>query len=93
MEFEIKLVPGTIFLSTTPYRMAIPKTVELKKQLDELLGKGFIRPSMSPWATSILFMKKTDGTLRLCIDYKELNALTIKNKYLLPRIQDLFDQL
>jgi len=66
---------------------------ELKLQLDELLQKGFIRPSVSPWDALVLFVKKKDGTLRLCIDYRELNKITIKNKYHLPRINDLFDQL
>ncbi|WMV45612.1 hypothetical protein MTR67_038997, partial [Solanum verrucosum] len=66
---------------------------ELKSQLQELLEKGFIRPSVSPWGAPVLFVKKKDGTLRLCIDYRKLNRITIKNKYLLPRIDDLFDQL
>jgi len=65
--------------------------VELKIQLQELLDKGFIRPSVSPWGASILFVKKKDGTLRLCLDYRQLNKVTIKNKYPLPRIDDLFD--
>jgi hypothetical protein len=67
--------------------------VELKKQIDELLEKGCIRPSTSPWATSVLFVEKKDGTKRMCIDYKALNEVTIKNMYALPRIEDLFDQL
>src|SRR3989337_1123076 len=66
---------------------------ELSSQLHELLDKGFIRPSYSPWGAPVLFVKKKDGTLRMCIDYRELNKLTIKNKYPLPRIDDLFDQL
>ena len=66
---------------------------ELKLQLQELLEKGFIRPSVSPWGAPVLFIKKKDGTLRLCIDYRQLNKLTVKNKYPLPRIDDLFDQL
>ena len=66
---------------------------ELKVQLQDLLDKGFIRPSVSPWGAPVLFVKKKDGTLRLCIDYRELNKVTIKNKYPLPRIDDLFDQL
>ena len=76
-----------------PYRMAPAELKELKEQLQELLEKGFIRPSTSPWGAPVLFVKKKDGTLRLCIDYKELNKVTIKNKYPLPRIDDLFDQL
>ena len=76
-----------------PYRMAPAELRELKEQLQELLDKGFIRPSTSPWGTPVLFVKKKDGTLRLCIDYRELNKVTIKNKYPLLRIDDLFDQL
>ena len=66
---------------------------ELKLQLQELLEKGFIRLSVSPWGAPVLFVKKKDGTLRLCIDYRQLNKMTVKNKYPLPRIDDLFDQL
>ena len=66
---------------------------EMMSQLQELLDKGFIRPSTSPWGAPVLFMKKKDGTMRMCIDYRELNKVTIKNKYPLPRIDDLFDQL
>ena len=73
--------------------MAPIELVELKKQLQELLDKGFIRPSVSPWGAPVLFVKKKDGTMRLCIDYRELNNITVKNKYPLPRIDDLFDQL
>jgi hypothetical protein len=67
--------------------------VELKKQIDELLEKGYIRPSTSPWAAPVLFVEKKDGTKRMCIDYRSLNEVTVKNKYPLPRIEDLFDQL
>ncbi|KAL5549643.1 hypothetical protein UlMin_004874 [Ulmus minor] len=73
--------------------MAPAELKELQIQLQELLDKGFIRPSYSPWGAPVLFVKKKDGTLRMCIDYRELNKLTIKNKYPLPRIDDLFDQL
>ena len=73
--------------------MALLELKELKLQLQELLEKGFIRPSVSPWGAPVLFVKKKDGTLRLCIDYRQLNKLTVKNKYPLPRIDDLFDQL
>ena len=66
---------------------------KLKLKLQELLEKGFIRPSVSPWGAPVLFVKKKDGTLRLCIDYRQLNKLIVKNKYPLPRIDDLFDQL
>ena len=93
IEFAIDVVPGATPASITPYRMAPLELKELKLQLQELLKKGFIRPSVSPWGAPVLFVKKKDGTLRLCIDYRQLNKLTVKNKYLLPRIDDLFDQL
>ena len=73
--------------------MALVELKELKLQLQELLEKGFVRPSVSPWGAPVLFVKKKDGTLRLCVDYRQLNKMTIKNKYPLPRIDDLFDQL
>ena len=76
-----------------PHRMAQVELQELKVHIQELLGKGFIRPSTSPWGTPVLFAKKKDKTLRLCIDYRQLNRDTIKNQYPLPRIDDLFDQL
>ena len=76
-----------------PYRMAPVELRELKEQLQELLDKSFIRPSTSPWGALVLFVKKKDGTLRLCIDYRELIKVTVKNKYPLQRIDDLFDQL
>jgi hypothetical protein len=91
--FEIKLVPGTQPIHKTPYRMAPKEQVELKWQLDDLLAKGFIRPSKSPWAFPVLLVEKKDGTKRLCVDYRDLNRLTIKNKYPLPRIDVLFEQL
>ncbi|KAJ9538895.1 LOW QUALITY PROTEIN: hypothetical protein OSB04_031628 [Centaurea solstitialis] len=87
VEFGIDLVPGA------PYRLAPPDLHELSNQLQELSAKGFIRPSSSPWGAPILFVKKKDGSLRMCIDYRELNKVTIKNRYPLPRIDDLFDQL
>jgi hypothetical protein len=77
----------------SPYRMAPKEQLELKKQLDDLLAKGYIRPSKSPWAFPVLFMEKKDGNKRLCVDYRALNAVTIKNKYPLPRIDVLFEQL
>ena len=73
--------------------MAPTELKELKTQLHELLDKGFVRPSVSPWGAPVLFVKKKDGTLRMCIDYRKINKVTIKNKYPLPRIEDLFDQL
>ncbi|KAL5797318.1 hypothetical protein ACOSQ2_002138 [Xanthoceras sorbifolium] len=93
VEFVIDVVPGTSPVSIAPYRMAPSELKELKIQLQELLDKGFIRPSVSPWGALVLFVKKKDGSLRLCIDYRQLNKLTVKNKYPLPRIDDLFDQL
>ncbi|KAL0560351.1 hypothetical protein IC582_000752 [Cucumis melo] len=93
VEFAIELEPGTVPISRAPYRMAPPELKELKVQLQELLDKGFIRPSVSPWGAPVLFVKKKDGSMRLCIDYRELNKVTVKNKYPLPRIDDLFDQL
>ncbi|GMI67673.1 hypothetical protein HRI_000436600 [Hibiscus trionum] len=93
VEFKIEVQPGTNPVSITPYRMAPVELKELKKQIQELEDKGFIRPSISPWGAPVLFVKKKDGTMRLCIDYRQLNKVTIKNKYPLPRIEDLFDQL
>ena len=93
IEFTVDIMSGTQPISKTPYRMAPAELRELKLQLQELLDKGFIRPSTSPWGAPVLFVKKKDGTLRLCIDYRGLNKVTIKNKYPLPRIDDLLDQL
>ena len=93
IEFMIELAPETTPVSKAPYRMAPAELKELKEQLQELLDKGFIRPSHSPWGAPVLFVKKKDGSMRMCIDYRELNKVTIKNKYPLPRIDDLFDQL
>ncbi|XP_073304174.1 uncharacterized protein [Primulina huaijiensis] len=93
VEFEINLVPGAAPISKAPYRMAPAELKELKEQLQELLDKKQIRPSVSPWGAPVLFVKKKDGSMRLCIDYRELNKITVKNKYPLPRIDDLFDQL
>jgi hypothetical protein len=92
VEFAIEL-PGTTPISKRAYRVSGPELVELKKQIDELSEKGYIRPSTSPWAAPVLFVEKKDGTRRMCIDYRALNEVTIKNKYPLPRIEDLFDQL
>ena len=93
VDFYIELHPGTSPISMTPQRMALVEFQELKVQIQELLDKGFIRPSTSPWSALILFAKKKDKTLRLCIDYRQLNKVTIKNRYPLPRIDDLFNQL
>ena len=91
IEFVIDLVPGTAPIAKRPYRMAASELAELKKQLEELQRIGFIRPSSSPWGAPVLFVKKKDGSMRLCVDYRALNEVTIKNKYPLPRIDDLFD--
>lgn len=93
MEFTIELLPGTSPISIPTYRMAPAELRELKIQLQDLVDKGFIRPSTSPWGAPVLFVKKKDGSLRLCIDYRALNRVTVKNKYPLPRIGELFDQL
>ena len=92
IEFCIDMVPGITPISMLPYRIVSTELKELKEQLQDLLDKGFIRPSVSPWGAPVLFVKK-DGTLRLCIDYRELNKVTVKNKYPLSRIDYLFDQL
>ncbi|PRQ51575.1 putative nucleotidyltransferase, Ribonuclease H [Rosa chinensis] len=93
IDFTIDLLPGTTPISLAPYRMAPAELRELKIQLQELVDKGFIQSSVSPWGAPVLFVKKKDGSLRLCIDYRKLNRVTVKNKYPLPRIDDLFDQL
>jgi hypothetical protein len=93
IEFVIELQPGTAPISKRPYRMPPNELADLKIQLQDLLDKGFIHPSASPWGCPALFVKKKDNSLRLCVDYHPLNAVTIKNKYPLPRIDILFDQL
>ncbi|GJZ47106.1 reverse transcriptase domain-containing protein [Tanacetum coccineum] len=93
VEFRIDLVPGATLVARAPYRLAPSEMKELAEQLQELTDKGFIRPSSSPWGAPVLFVKKKDGSFRMCIDYRELNKLTVKNRYPLPRIDDLFDQL
>ncbi|GJR68586.1 hypothetical protein Tco_0014651 [Tanacetum coccineum] len=93
VEFHIDLVPGATPIARAPYRLAPSEMKELSDQLQELSDKGFIRPSSSPWGAPVLFVKKKDGSFRMCIDYRELNKLTVKNRYPLPRIDDLFDQL
>nr|GFB04725.1 putative reverse transcriptase domain-containing protein [Tanacetum cinerariifolium] len=91
--FQIDLIPGAAPVARAPYRLAPPEMKELSKQLKELFDKGFIRPSSLPWGAPVLFVKKKDGSFRMCIDYRELKKLTVKNRYPLPRINDLFNQL
>ena len=91
MDLAIEIVLGTTPVFRAPYRMAPAKLKELKVQLQELLDKGFVRPSVSPWGAPVLLVKKKDGTLRMYIDYRQINKVTVKNKYPLPRIEDLFD--
>ncbi|GJW83154.1 putative reverse transcriptase domain-containing protein [Tanacetum coccineum] len=93
VEFQIDLVPGVAPVARAPYRLTPTEMQELSTQLQELSDKGFIRPSSSPWGAPVLFVKKRDGSFQMCIDYRELNKLTVKNRYPLPRIDDLFDQL
>jgi hypothetical protein len=93
IEFMIELKPSTIPIYKTPYRMATPELAELKEHIKKLLEKGFIHSSSSPWGAPVIFVPKKDGTQRLCVDYRALNEVTVKNKYPLPRIDDLFDQL
>ncbi|GKF93083.1 hypothetical protein Tco_0279802, partial [Tanacetum coccineum] len=93
VEFQIDLVPGAAPVARAPYRLAPSEMEELSTQLQELSDRGFIRPSSSPWGALILFVKKKDGSFRMCIDYHELNKLTVKNRYPLSRIDDLFNQL
>ncbi|GKD91170.1 putative reverse transcriptase domain-containing protein [Tanacetum coccineum] len=93
IEFRIELVPEATPVAKSPYRFTPSELEELSGQLKELQDKGFIRPSSSPWGEPVLFVKKKDGSFRMCIDYRELNKLTIKNRYPLPKIDDLFDQL
>lgn len=93
IEFLIELLPGTGLISKRPYRMPAQDLEEIKKQIKELLDKGFIRPSSSPWGSPVLLVEKKDGSLRIVVDYRGLNEVTIKNKYPLPMINDLFDQL
>jgi hypothetical protein len=93
IEFVIDLKPGTAPIYKILFRMTTPELAELKEHIKEVLEKGFICPSSSPWGVPVIFVSKKDGTRRLCVDYRALNEVTIKNKYLLPRIDDLFDQL
>ena len=93
VEFVIDLLLDTRPIAKRPYCMLVDELEELKKQLKELSDKGYIRPSASPWGSPILFVKKKDGSMRIYIDYQNLNVVTVKNKYPLPRIDDLLDQL
>ena len=93
IEFLIDLLHGTTPIAKRPYRMSVSELEELMTQLKELLDKQFIRPSSSPWGAPVIFVEKKDGTQRMCVDYRSLNKVAIKNKYPLPRIEDLFDQL
>ncbi|GJZ49209.1 putative reverse transcriptase domain-containing protein [Tanacetum coccineum] len=93
VEFQIDLIPGTTPVARAPYRLAPSEMQELSNQLQELSDRGFIRPSTSPWGAPILFVKKKDGSFKMCIDYRELHKLIVKNRYPLPRIDDLLDQL
>ncbi|GJY92612.1 putative reverse transcriptase domain-containing protein [Tanacetum coccineum] len=93
VEFQIDLIPGAAPVARAPYRLAPSEMQELSDQLQELADRGFIRPSTSPWGAPVLFFKKKDESFRMCIDYRELNKLTVKNHYPLPKIDDLFDQL
>ncbi|GKD50682.1 putative reverse transcriptase domain-containing protein [Tanacetum coccineum] len=93
VEFQIDLGPGATPVAQAPYRLAPSEMQELSNQLQELADRGFIRPSTSPWGAPVLFVKKKDESFKMCIDYRELNKLTVKNRYPLPRIDDLFDQL
>jgi hypothetical protein len=93
IEFIIKLLSGTPPISKRPYRMPVNELIELKKQIVELQAKGSIHPSSSSWGAPVLFIEKKDGTQQMCVDYHSLNEVTIKNKYPLPQIENLFDQM
>lgn len=93
INFTICLAPDTSPISMALYEMFASELSELKKQMEELLENRFVRPSVSPWSVPILLVRKKDGSMRLCVDYRQLNKITIKNKYPLPRIYDLMDQL
>nr|GFB92113.1 putative reverse transcriptase domain-containing protein [Tanacetum cinerariifolium] len=93
VEFQINWVPDAAPVARAPYWLAPSEMKDLSEQLKELSDKGIIRHSSSPWGAPVLFVKKKDGSFRMCIDYRELNKPTVKNRYPLPRIDDLFDQL
>jgi hypothetical protein len=91
IDFSINLMAGVAPVLKAPYRMSMPELKELQLHLKEILKKGYIFPNVSPWGSVVLFVKKKDGNLRLCIDFRQLNKVTVKNKYPLPRIDDIFD--
>jgi hypothetical protein len=91
IEFVIELMPGTVRIYKTTYRMATPELAKLKEYIKEMLEKGFIHPSSSSWGAPVIFVLKKNGTQRLCMDYRAINEVTLKNKYSLPRIDDIFD--
>jgi hypothetical protein len=93
IDFSINLMPGPTPVAKIPYRMSTPELKVLQMKLEELLKRGYIRPSVSPWGAPVLFVKKNDGTLRLCIEFRQLNKVNVKNNYPFPRIDDLFDQM
>jgi hypothetical protein len=93
LDFTIEIKPSAEPISKTPYRMTAPELCELQMQLKVLLDLGLIRPSVSPWGAPVIFVKKKDGSLRPCIGYKDLNHATVKNRYPMPQIDDLFDQM
>jgi hypothetical protein len=93
VEFVIDLLPRTAPISKRPYKMSVEELKELKKQLTELQEAGYIRPSSSTWGASVLFVQKKDGSQRMCVDYRSLNDVTVKNKCPLPRIEDLFNRI
>jgi hypothetical protein len=91
IDFSINMMQGETHVSKTPYRMSTLEMKELQMQLEELMKKGYIHPSVSPWGATIFFVKKKDGTLRICIEFRNLNKVTMKKKYPFPRIDDLLD--
>ena len=93
IEFAIEVQSGTNPISISPYRIVPVELKELETQLRQLIEKEFIQPNISPWGALVLFIKQTDGSLRMCINYRQLNKVTVKNRYLLLRIDDLFGQL
>ena len=93
LDFNIKIIPNTLPIFIPPYRIALVELKELKEKFKDRLDECFLRPSVSPWCAPLVFVRKKYGSLRMCIDCRQLNKVTIKNKYPLPKIDDLFDQL